>query len=182
MLKISYKHEGSGTPAPMFHLCNIRYGDEELKMPFYVKMGNPVDEPAGIRQHWLSDCMFSGHMVSLDTNSSVTQSLVDQLVSSATVNGSFSLTTFESELSSVVDQVLSLAPSGAAQSAGSAGSPSASAANSGGSGAMTSAAAADTRQFWIKPRFGRDANPNRPTAVPNQSWRCYRCLEVAYLL
>jgi hypothetical protein len=39
-LKISYKQTGSGTPPPMFHTCNIRYGDEDLKMPFYVKMGN----------------------------------------------------------------------------------------------------------------------------------------------
>jgi hypothetical protein len=64
-------------------------------------------------------------MVSLDTNSSATQALVSQLVSSATVNGAFSLSTFESELSSVVDQVLSTA-SGASQTADSTGSQSAS--------------------------------------------------------
>lgn len=39
-LTISYKQEGSGTPPKMFHPCNIRYGDEELKMPFYIKIGN----------------------------------------------------------------------------------------------------------------------------------------------
>ena len=72
-------------------------------------------------------------MVSLDTNSSVTQSLVDQLVSSSTVNGSFSLTAFESELSAVVDQVLSQASSAAVQPASSAGSQSSSAASPSGS-------------------------------------------------
>jgi hypothetical protein len=40
-LTISYNQQGRGTPPPMSHLCNIRYGDEELKMPFYVKLGNP---------------------------------------------------------------------------------------------------------------------------------------------
>ncbi|MGA7409234.1 MAG: hypothetical protein WBW33_02050, partial [Bryobacteraceae bacterium] len=40
MLTISYKQQGSGPPPPMFHPCNIRYGEEELKMPFYVKIGN----------------------------------------------------------------------------------------------------------------------------------------------
>ena len=92
-------------------------------------------------------------MVSLDTNSSVTQSLVDQLVSSATVNGAFSLAAFESELSSVVNQVLSLAESGAAQitgstsstgANGSTGSQSTSGSNSSGGDTTTSTAPAET--------------------------------------
>jgi len=37
--KISYQQQGSGTPAPTTYHCNILYGDEDLKMPFYVKMG-----------------------------------------------------------------------------------------------------------------------------------------------
>jgi hypothetical protein len=90
------------------------------------------------------DCTSCRHMVSLDTNSSATQSLVSQLVSSATVNGAFSLSTFESELSSVADQVLALAASGAAQSGSSAGSQSSSAAGSGADNATTSTAAAET--------------------------------------
>jgi len=36
-LRISYK--GAGAPAPAYHQCYIRYGDEDLKMSFYVKMG-----------------------------------------------------------------------------------------------------------------------------------------------
>jgi hypothetical protein len=39
-LKVSYKQTGSGTPAKMFHTAYIRYGDQDVKMPFYVKMGN----------------------------------------------------------------------------------------------------------------------------------------------
>ncbi|MGA7409233.1 MAG: hypothetical protein WBW33_02045 [Bryobacteraceae bacterium] len=83
-------------------------------------------------------------MVSLDTNSSVTQSLVDQLVTSATVNGAFSLTAFESELSSVVDQVLSLAASGGAQTTASTAAQSLSSANSNDSSTTTSASPAET--------------------------------------
>ncbi len=70
-------------------------------------------------------------MVTLDTNSSVTQSLVDQLVNSATVNGSFSLEAFESELSSVVNQVLSQAASGSSQTTGSTGTSTDSGVNNG---------------------------------------------------
>src|SRR5208283_1504989 len=91
-------------------------------------------------------------MVSLDTNSSVTQSLVGQLVSSATVNGAFSISAFESELSSVISQVLSLAASSAAQTVAATGSQTASGSTSGSTGAATapptttgtSTAAADT--------------------------------------
>ncbi len=39
-LKISYKLQASGAPAKLFQRCNILYGPEDLKLPFYVKMGN----------------------------------------------------------------------------------------------------------------------------------------------
>jgi hypothetical protein len=80
-------------------------------------------------------------MVTLDTNSSVTQSLVDQLVNSATVNGSFSLAAFESELSSVVNQVLSQAASGTTQATGTAESTSGTGSHSVGNGTSSDPAA-----------------------------------------
>ena len=39
-LTVSYKQQGTGTPSPMSQLCNIRYGDQDLKLPFHVKIGN----------------------------------------------------------------------------------------------------------------------------------------------
>ncbi len=70
-------------------------------------------------------------------------------MSSATVNGSFSLNAFESELSSVVDQVLSLASSVAAQTANSAESQPAATPNSSGSdssGSSQNSVAAQSQQ------------------------------------
>jgi hypothetical protein len=38
ILKIAYKGADKGTPAPMYQQCYILYGDQDLKMSFYVKL------------------------------------------------------------------------------------------------------------------------------------------------